>query len=283
MQGFGDAESFSGLTAPSLNAPIVSITSTVDGRGYWLLASDGGVFTYGDAQFYGSTGNLHLNQPVVGMAASPSGHGYWLVAADGGIFSYGDAQFYGSTGNLNLNKPVVGMAPTPSGQGYFLVASDGGVFAFGDAQFQGSMGGTLLNQPVVGMSTDPSTGGYWEVAADGGIFSFDAPFFGSTGGDQSESADRRDDQHAYRHGLPLRRGRRWRVRLWGCTVLWKWGVGAHQEPCIGIPVNDRGHSSVHLIHRHRLHDGSLCQPPAEPHHARPSPTRQRSSVGFWRR
>ena len=25
-----------------------------DGNGYWLVASDGGIFTYGDAEFYGS-------------------------------------------------------------------------------------------------------------------------------------------------------------------------------------------------------------------------------------
>ena len=74
------------------NAPIVGLAATPDGGGYWLVASDGGIFSYGDAQFSGSTGSLHLNAPIVGMAATPSGGGYWLVAADGGIFSYGDAQ-----------------------------------------------------------------------------------------------------------------------------------------------------------------------------------------------
>lgn len=41
---------------------------TPDGGGYWLVARDGGVFSFGDARFYGSTGGIHLNQPVVGMA-----------------------------------------------------------------------------------------------------------------------------------------------------------------------------------------------------------------------
>ena len=27
------------------------------GGGYWLVASDGGIFAYGDVQFYGSTGS----------------------------------------------------------------------------------------------------------------------------------------------------------------------------------------------------------------------------------
>ena len=51
-----------------LNKPIVGMAATPDGKGYWLVASDGGIFTFGDARFYGSTGGKHLNQPVVGMA-----------------------------------------------------------------------------------------------------------------------------------------------------------------------------------------------------------------------
>ena len=95
-----------------LNKPIVGMAATPDGGGYWLVASDGGIFTYGDAQFYGSTGSMVLNKPVVGMAARRTARGYWLVASDGGIFSYGDARFFGSTGSMVLNRPVVGMAAT---------------------------------------------------------------------------------------------------------------------------------------------------------------------------
>ena len=40
---------------------------TVDGNGYWLVASDGGIFAFGDADFYGSTGGLPLQKPIVGM------------------------------------------------------------------------------------------------------------------------------------------------------------------------------------------------------------------------
>ena len=76
-----------------LNKPIVGMAATPDGKGYWLVASDGGIFSYGDAAFYGSTGGMHLNKPIVGMAATPDGKGYWLVASDGGIFNYGDASF----------------------------------------------------------------------------------------------------------------------------------------------------------------------------------------------
>ncbi len=150
--------------------------------GYWLGASDGGVFSFGSAAFFGSTGALHLTRPVVAMASTPDHLGYWLVASDGGVFAFGDAGFYGSTGSLHLNRPVVGMAPTPDGRGYWLVASDGGVFAFGDAGFAGSTGSLHLNRPVVGMAAGPDDHGYWLVGSDGGIFAFGSALFeGSTG------------------------------------------------------------------------------------------------------
>jgi hypothetical protein len=145
----GDGPDAGGVTAP-LAKPIVGVSATPDGGGYWLVASDGGIFAFGDAQFYGSTGAIHLNKPIVGMAPTADGAGYWLVASDGGIFSFGDAAFYGSTGAIRLNQPIVGMAATPDGGGYWLVAADGGVFSFGDAPFFGSDTGHGAN--VVGVS-----------------------------------------------------------------------------------------------------------------------------------
>jgi outer membrane protein assembly factor BamB len=152
-------------------------------QSYWLVASDGGIFTFGSAPFDGSLGGTRLNAPVVGMAAMPDHHGYFMVASDGGVFCFGDAGFDGSMGGTRLNAPIVGMAATPNGGGYWLVASDGGVFSFGDAGFDGSMGGTRLNAPIVGMAATRDGGGYWLVASDGGVFSFgDAGFDGSMGG-----------------------------------------------------------------------------------------------------
>jgi hypothetical protein len=159
----------------------MAITET-GAQGYWLDASDGGIFTYPNNTFYGSTGGLKLNKPMVGMAATPDGQGYWLVASDGGIFSYGDALFHGSRGGQPLNKPIVGMAATPDGNGYWLVASDGGIFTYGDAGYYGSRGGQPINAAIVGMATTPDGKGYWLVGADGGIFGYgDALFYGSTG------------------------------------------------------------------------------------------------------
>jgi hypothetical protein len=163
-----------------MTAPLVGVASTPDGKGFWAVASDGGVFTGGTARFHGSAGALHLSKPVVGISATPSGHGYWLVAADGGIFSYGDAHFFGSTGALRLNQPIVSVIPTRSGHGYWLVAADGGIFTFGDARFLGSTGSLRLNRPVIGGIATKSGRGYALVASDGGVFTFgDAKFFGS--------------------------------------------------------------------------------------------------------
>jgi hypothetical protein len=167
----------------NLNQPIVGMAATPSGHGYWIVARDGGVFTYGDALYYGGHGGTPLNAPIIGIASTPSGHGYWLAASDGGVFSYGDANFYGSAGNINLNQPIVGVASSASGHGYWLVASDGGIFGYGDALYYGGHGGSPLNKPIVGIAATASGHGYWLVGTDGGIFTYgDAPYYGGHGG-----------------------------------------------------------------------------------------------------
>lgn len=161
---FGDAS-----TLP-LNRPIVGMSPTRTGSGYWLVASDGGIFSYGDAAFYGSTGAIRLNQPIVGMSVTATGRGYWLVASDGGIFALGDAAFHGSAGALPLNKPISGMTVTPTGAGYWMVASDGGIFSYGDAAFHGSTGDRYLPAPISGMIT--TTGGYTLIGQGGELYRF---------------------------------------------------------------------------------------------------------------
>jgi hypothetical protein len=171
-----------GVTSVVAGVPSAPPASAATTSGYWLVGTDGGIFSYGRAGFFGSTGAIKLNQPIVGMAATPDGKGYWMVASDGGIFAFGTAGFHGSMGGKPLNQPIVAMAGTRTGKGYWMVASDGGIFAFGDAPFYGSMGATKLNKPIVDIVPTPSGRGYWMAASDGGIFAFgDAGFFGSTG------------------------------------------------------------------------------------------------------
>ena len=55
-----DADQFTYVAPPPPPSPPAQ-------HGYWLVGSDGGIFTFGSAQFYGSTGSLHLQRPVVGI------------------------------------------------------------------------------------------------------------------------------------------------------------------------------------------------------------------------
>ena len=63
------------------DAGVPGTANTTANQGYWLVASDGGIFTFGDAGYFGSTGAIRLNQPIVGMAATPDGQG--LLAGGG--------------------------------------------------------------------------------------------------------------------------------------------------------------------------------------------------------
>ena len=50
-------------------------------RGYWLVASDGGIFNFGDAGSTARWAARPLNNPIVGMASHrQDGGGYWLVS-----------------------------------------------------------------------------------------------------------------------------------------------------------------------------------------------------------
>ncbi len=172
-----------------------SITYTVAApHGYWLVGSDGGIFTFGSAAFHGSTGSLNLDRPVVGITPTSDEGGYWLVGSDGGVFAFGDAGFYGSTPGLglapagaaagrHLNAPMAGVVPSVDDKGYFMVGSDGGVFAFGDARFEGSCPGIGgCSGSAVAVAPDASGSGYWLVTSTGRIYTFgDAPYFGAPG------------------------------------------------------------------------------------------------------
>ena len=99
------------------------MAATPDGGGYWLVASDGGIFTFGDAAVPRLDRRPSPStSPIVGMAATPDGDGYWLVASDGGIFTFGDAGFFGSTGRSPAQQAdggdrrlLVVPRPAPSG------------------------------------------------------------------------------------------------------------------------------------------------------------------------
>ena len=178
--GFGNALSVGG-PGTDVQGREVGMAPTPHDGGYWVAASDGGVFSFGDATFHGSMGGQHLNSPVVAMAATPDGGGYWLAAADGGVFSFGTAAFHGSMGGQHLNSPVVAMAATPDGGGYWLAGAEGGVFSFGTAAFKGSLVGIGRATDSVTSIAATATGlGYYLAEANGSIYTFgDATYRGS--------------------------------------------------------------------------------------------------------
>jgi hypothetical protein len=186
------------VTTPGGTSQQTSADQFTYGHGYWLVGSDGGVFSFGSAVFYGSMGATPLQRPVVGVVATRDHGGYWFDASDGGVFSFGDTQFYGSIPGLglhpagsglpnSLNAPVVGMVPSHDQGGYLMVASDGGVFAFGDAHFAGScpgIGGCL--GAAVAVMPDATGKGYWLITQSANVYTFgDAPYLGGPGSQSS--------------------------------------------------------------------------------------------------
>ena len=88
----------------TLNQPIVGMAATPSGNGYWLVASDGGIFSFGDAGFHGSTGAMTLNQPITSVIQTRLG--YDLVAKDGGVFNF-NSPFLGSGASGESSASVV--------------------------------------------------------------------------------------------------------------------------------------------------------------------------------
>ena len=215
----GAATGFGSTAGLPLVPPVIDIAATPDGGGYWLVAADGGIFSFGDAPFSGSTGGIPLSAPIVAMAPTPGRPGLLAVASDGGVFAFGDAVFAGSTGGSSLNRPIVGMRPPRTAR--WLLAGGGrrgdlrlpctfpgrraastshrpcGMAADADGPGTGSWratvgsspsgtppsrfdGGDPLIAPVVGHGGHPVDWGYWLVAADGGVFSFATPFYGAS-------------------------------------------------------------------------------------------------------
>jgi hypothetical protein len=137
------------VSSLTLNGPVLDSVATPSGRGYYMVGSDGGIFSFGDARFYGSTGDRRLNAPVQSLVPAATGSGYWLVASDGGIFAF-SAPFRGSMGDRRLNQPVTGMVRY--GDGYLMVAADGGIFNFSDQPFAGSLGASPPTNAVVAVA-----------------------------------------------------------------------------------------------------------------------------------
>lgn len=162
------------------DAPMMGIAGDPLGRGYWLVSSNGAVYTFGEVQFYGGMHGQSINAPIAKITAHPDGRGYWLVGEDGAVYAFGSAQVFGTHPPTNGRK-VVDLCATKSGNGYWLLSDNGGVFAYGDAPFHGGYTDNSDNLTVA-MASTPNDAGYWIVRRNGDVSPFgDAPWAASNG------------------------------------------------------------------------------------------------------
>jgi hypothetical protein len=191
---FGDADFYGSIPrlgfAPAgsssskrLNAPIVGMVPSADGGGYFMVAADGGVFTFGDAKFEGSCPSIGgCSGATVAVMPDATGNGYWLVTSTGHVYAFGDATTYGAPGPQSV--PVTSAVRTPDGGGYWILFANGVVDAYGDAQNLGgptSSVGTLNPAATIFATSDGR--GYWVASANGSVFTYgDAPYDGGASG-----------------------------------------------------------------------------------------------------
>jgi hypothetical protein len=166
-----------------LNAPVVGMVPSADGGGYFMVASDGGVFAFGDARFEGSCPAIGgCSGAAVAVMPDATGDGYWLVTATGHVYTFGDAAAYGSPGDQGR---VTSAVRTPDGRGYWILFSNGRVVPFGDAAGYGSLPGGAVGgfNPATSIFSTADGAGYWVATANGAVYPFGgAPNDGSMAG-----------------------------------------------------------------------------------------------------
>lgn len=109
---------------------IVGMAATFNGRGYWLLARSGLVYSYGNAA---ALPPIHRPGQVAGIVGAPHG-GYWLYTTQGSVYQAHGTAWYGSPLAAGVHSgSFTGMLATPDGKGYWLTTGQGTVYAYGDA------------------------------------------------------------------------------------------------------------------------------------------------------
>ena len=158
----------------SLVAPVVGMVPSVDGSGYFMVASDGGVFAL-NAHFAGSCYSIGgCAGAAVAVVPDTTGNGYWVVTKTGNVYGFGDAGYYGGPGQGTVTSAV----RTPDGKGYWILLANGEVFAYGDAAQLGAPPATdfgILN-PASAIFATADGAGYWVSSGLGKVDAFgDAP------------------------------------------------------------------------------------------------------------
>ncbi|HUY06843.1 MAG TPA: Ig domain-containing protein [Acidimicrobiales bacterium] len=108
VTGFGSDVLDGFLHVHRQRARVTAIAATLGGRGYWVVASDGRVFSFGTARADHPAGPTPAGS-IVGIATAPTGIGYYLVASGGTIFSFGSALALPPVA-VNPSDPVVAIS-----------------------------------------------------------------------------------------------------------------------------------------------------------------------------
>ena len=180
VQAHGTARVLGDLSTLDLVAPPVDIAASPTGVGYWVVDSEGSVFSFGNAPFLEGVPQVAGNSiKAVGIEPSADGSGYWIVDSRGGVYCFGSAPFFGAlAGSEQLDGPrVVDFAAGPEGEGYRFLGSDGHVHSFGGAMNFGSP--TEFGRiNAVGLISRP--GGYLVADSRGALTAFgDVANYGS--------------------------------------------------------------------------------------------------------
>lgn len=177
------------MGSPSIR--VVAIENDNSGNGYWIVGSDGGLYTYGLLNFFGCPdgGGLVVSDSpteVVGLAVTATGNGYFFGLRNGQTLAYGDAStaIVNSTAlaGVGSGTNVVAIETADSLVGYWLFLNTGVVHAFGTAGLHGTP--TLISgATIVAAASTPTGLGYWMVDDLGHVYSFgDAVYYGGISG-----------------------------------------------------------------------------------------------------
>jgi hypothetical protein len=183
IPGIGIAPAGSG-SEPRLNAPVAGIVPSADGRGYFMVGQDGGVFAFGDAKFVGSCVSIGgCGSRAIAVMPDQTGNGYWLVTQWGRVQTFGDAINYGSPGRRSV--VMTSAAATGNGAGYWILTQRGAVYHYGDAANHGQLqsGQSRGYDIATAVFRTADSKGYWIAMAAGEVHNYgDAPKLGDMAG-----------------------------------------------------------------------------------------------------
>jgi hypothetical protein len=83
-----------------LSQPVRSMTAAANGKGYWMVADDGGIFAF-NVPFEGSLPRVRelFGYPYVSsvrMRSLPTNDGYYILGLNGTVWAFGNAKYFGS-------------------------------------------------------------------------------------------------------------------------------------------------------------------------------------------